>query len=378
MLMNENTSAPVQRLKRNPGLWGDVVIHPGHEQDVVVPVTESYSGREVEFPVHIKRGLAPGPTIFVTAAVHGDELNGTGAIRSLIVDEDVKLLAGTLILVPVINVLGFETHSRYLPDRRDLNRCFPGSSGGSQASRLARVVFDEIVGRCDYGIDLHTAAVRRTNFPNVRGDMNNPKVKEIANVFGCEIIVNDRGPEGAFRRAACDAGCGTIILEAGEVWKVEPMVVEYAIRGVKNVLCHFGMMAGEPVLPTFRSVVEKTTWVRANHAGFLQFHVSPGSIVHQGDPVATSTSLLGRDPVTIEAPCDGIVLGMTTLPVTAPGEPVCHIAQLPRGVDRVERIVEGMSKHNLHTRIHSDLTTNITVVDAGEVEAAPAGEKELG
>lgn len=361
--------------RRDAGVWDDIVIEPGQECDVHVKVSESYSGRDVSFPVHVKRGEHPGPTVFVTAAVHGDELNGTGAIRSLIVDSEISLKAGTLLLIPVVNVLGFETHSRYLPDRRDLNRCFPGSATGSQASRLARVVFDEIVGRCDFGIDLHTAAVRRTNFPNVRGDLSDPAVKELAEAFGCEILVNDAGPEGAFRRAACESGCATIILEAGEVWKVEPLVVEYARRGIKNVLRSFEMIDGKVRQPAFRSVVEKTTWVRSNNAGFLQFHISPGSTVNKGDALATSTTLLGREPVVIESPCDGIILGMSTLPVTAPGEPVCHIAQLPRGTARLDRILDSMADTALHNRVQGDLTTNLHIVDA---EESPTEEADSG
>lgn len=371
-----STSQSSHLPRRDPGDWGKIQVAPGQDCDVDVKVSESYSGRDVSFPVHVKRGLKPGPTVFVTAAVHGDELNGTGAIRSLIVDPEVELLAGTLLLVPVVNVLGFETHSRYLPDRRDLNRCFPGSASGSQASRLARVVFEEIVGRCDYGIDLHTAAVRRTNFPNVRGYLEDAKVRELAEAFGCEILVNDHGPEGAFRRAACDSGCATIILEAGEVWKVEPSVVEYARRGVKNVLRSFGMISGNVRQPAFRSVVEKMTWVRSNKAGFLQFHVSPGNTVQKDDALATCTTLLGREPVVIEAPCDGIVLGMTTLPVTAPGEPVCHIAQLPKGTARLDRILDEISDTTLHLRIQDALTTNIHVVEAVDPEETTSANPE--
>lgn len=358
---------PSEVPRKDPGTWNDVKIAPGQECDVDVKVSESYSGRDVSFPVHVKRGSAPGPTLFVTAAVHGDELNGTGAIRSLIGDPELELTSGTLILVPVVNVLGFETHSRYLPDRRDLNRCFPGSATGSQASRLARVVFEEIVGRCDYGIDLHTAAVRRTNFPNIRGDLSNSRVNELAVGFGCEILVNDAGPDGSFRRAACDSGCATITLEAGEVWKVEPSVVEFAQRGIKNVLRSFGMIPGEVRKPAFRSVVERMSWVRSNNAGFLQFHLAPGSTVQKGEPIATCTTLLGRDPMVIEAPCDGIILGMTTLPVTAPGEPVCSIAQLPKGTARLEKILDGIADTTLHARMVDDLTTNIHVVEAEDL-----------
>jgi predicted deacylase len=193
---------------------------------------------------------------------------------------------------------------------------------------LARVVFEEIVGRSDFGIDLHTAAIRRTNHPNVRGDLRHPQIKSLAESFGCEIIVDEPGPEGAFRRAATDAGCPTIILEAGEIWKMEPKVVQVATRGIKNVLRSMQMLEGSPSMPPIQHRVTKTQWIRANHAGFLEFHVVPGGVVRKDQPIATSTSLLGRKPVTIWAPNDGIVLGITTLPVTAPGEPVCHLAHL--------------------------------------------------
>jgi predicted deacylase len=325
--------------KKDPHVWGEVFVEPGQELDVEVPVSESYCGRQVSFPVHIKRGPTTGPTVFVTAAVHGDELNGTAAIRSLIGDPEIRLDCGTLILVPVVNVLGFETHSRYLPDRRDLNRCFPGTSNGSQASRLARVVFDEIVGRSDFGMDLHTAAIRRTNFPNVRGDFRNTQVRQLAEAFGCEILVDEIGPEGSFRRAATDAGCPTIILEAGEIWKMEHPIVEVTRQGVKNVLRSLSMLAGIRKRRGQFQMVQKTQWLRADHAGFVEFHCELGSYVRQGQTLATITTLLGRNPVTIVAPLDGIVLGLTTLPVTTPGEPICHLGQVQSEVSLLKTAV---------------------------------------
>ncbi|MCA9215804.1 MAG: succinylglutamate desuccinylase/aspartoacylase family protein, partial [Planctomycetales bacterium] len=148
--------------------WFGCDVKPGEAVNTELVISESYSSRDVAIPIHVRRGPNVGPTVFVTAALHGDELNGTGAIRSMLADQSWDLSAGTLLLVPVLNILGFERHSRYLPDRRDLNRCFPGNSTGTMASRLAKVIFDSIVRRCDFGIDLHTAAVRRTNFPNAR------------------------------------------------------------------------------------------------------------------------------------------------------------------------------------------------------------------
>ena len=215
--------------------WSGQQIAPGESRDVTLAVSESYSSMTVQIPIHIRRATEPGPTVFVTAALHGDELNGTGAIRHLIQTEDLALTRGALILVPVLNLLAFDRHSRYLPDRRDLNRSFPGSVGGSLARRMAHTIFEEIVSRSDYGIDLHTAAIRRTNFPNVRADLNVPEVNRIAAAFGTEVVIDSRGPSGALRREAVKAGCPTIIMEGGEVWKVEPGIVETAIRGVKNV-----------------------------------------------------------------------------------------------------------------------------------------------
>ena len=206
--------------------WNDQPLPAGQAVDVALAVSESYSGMTVEIPIHIRRAKVTGPVVFVTGALHGDEINGTGAIRQLVQDSSIQLTRGTLLLVPVLNILAFDRHSRYLPDRRDLNRTFPGSEDGSLAARMAHTIFDEIVMRCDYGIDLHSASVRRTNYPNVRGDLKNPEVKRIAEAFGCEIIMDGNGPKKSLRREACLAGCHTIIMEAGEVLKVEPGIVE--------------------------------------------------------------------------------------------------------------------------------------------------------
>ena len=185
---------------------------------------------DVRIPVHVRRAKAPGPTVFVSAALHGNEINGIGAIRQLIADNQFELTKGAILLIPVLNILGFERHSRYLPDRRDLNRAFPGSDHGSLASRMANRIFEELVARCDFGIDIHTASVRRTNYPNVRGDLRDDQVRRIAKAFGCEIVMNGVGPKGSLRREACKSGCPTIIMEGGEVSKVEPGVVESSVR----------------------------------------------------------------------------------------------------------------------------------------------------
>lgn len=343
--------------------WNGEVIAPGESRDVKLAIGESYSSMTVRIPIHIRRAKEEGPVVFVTAALHGDEINGTGAIRHLIQDDDFSLLRGSVILVPVLNLLAFDRHSRYLPDRRDLNRSFPGSANGSLAGRLACSIFNEIVSRCDYGIDLHTAAVRRTNYPNIRGDMADPEVSRLAKAFGSEIIINTKGPRGSFRREACIAGCPTIILEGGEVWKVEPGIVESATRGIKNVLRELKMLAGESESPDYQVVVEKSKWIRAEQGGFLQFHVKPGDIVKKDQPLATNSTLLGRERSMLYAPFNAVVIGMTTLPAISPGEPVCNLGRLPRGTKPTALRRLRSKEDGLEGQVVEELSSNILVVE---------------
>lgn len=355
--------------KTDIGDWGDTRVEPGQSAAVHILVSQSYAGTDIKIPVYVWRAKKPGPTVAVTAAVHGDEINGTGAIRHMIVEQPFKLTAGTLVFVPVVNILGFERHSRYLPDRRDLNRSFPGTKDGSLASRLARAVFDQVIKRCDYCIDLHTAAIRRTNFPNVRADMTNDRLADFSRAFGTELIISSQGPVGSLRRSANKYGCTTLILEAGEVWKIEPAVVEYAVRGISNCLMHLKMIKGKPKPPAYQIIASKTSWVRAVNGGLLSFHISPGDIIRKGEPIATNTSLLGIEHNTIESPLDGIVLGMTTMPSVAPGDPICHIARIDKKTLRsAEQARDAMSDESLHQRVQDDLATSLMVSDADEPE----------
>ncbi len=358
--------------RRTIGEWAGVTIAPGESRDLKLKISESFSGMTIKIPLHVRRGLDGGPVVFVTAALHGDEINGTGAVRALVQDASFQLKNGSVILVPVLNLPGFDRHSRYLPDRRDLNRCFPGSSSGSLASRLARSIFDEIVGRSDFGIDLHTAAVRRTNVPTVRADMSRPEVRRIAEAFGCELILNGKGPKKGLRPEACAAGCPTVVLEGGEVWKVEPTIVECAVQGIKNVLIELGMIEGTQVKPKHQITVKKTKWVRAERGGFLQFHVAPGELVQKGQPLASNTSLLGRGQNILTSPFDGVVLGMTTLPAVSPGEPVCHIGKLMKRTKRAFESELGDTADSLHQRVLEDLAANVTVVELSD-SADPSG-----
>lgn len=350
--------------------FGGASIAPGERRDVNVLVSQRSSGAPVFAPAHVWRAAAPGPTLLVTGTVHGDEINGAGIVRRLIDDEGLTLIAGTLVLVPVVNVLGFERNSRYMPDRRDLNRAFPGSPNGSLTARYAHAVFQEMILKCDCCIDLHSAASLRTNYPNVRVDLKNKKAAALALSFGCELVIDGKGPEGSFRRAACAAGVPTIILEAGEVSKIEPSVEETGARGVRNALIHLGMSEGEPVRPPYQAQIHKTVWVRASNGGVLRFHAGPGDVVDKEQPLATNTDLLGRPLNVIESPAAGVLLGMTTLPAVAPGDPVAHLAIPDDGVGSIRKaLLKARTKSGSahHEIVREHLSTNV-VVDEWEEE----------
>jgi len=345
--------------------WLGSSVEPGTSASLSIVISEGYSGADIKIPISVWRGAEDGPTVAITAAVHGDEINGTGTIRHINRKCSFNLRAGTLVLVPVINMPGFDRHSRYLPDRRDLNRSFPGTKDGSLASRLARAFFDQVTRHCDYGIDLHTAAVRRTNFPNIRADLSDERVAGLARAFGAEVVVDNKGPKGSLRSSACKIGCPTIILEAGEVWKVEPGVVEYAERGIRNCLRYLGMIEGMPIEPAYRIETKTTKWIRATQGGFLEFHVSPGDTVEKDQAIATNTDLMGEQQNVIYAPRGGIVLGMTTLPSVAPGDPICHLAFPKKGVLKTaERAINKMDDDSLHERVRDDLSRSMLLTES--------------
>lgn len=341
-------------------------VPAGASADLLLPVSEAYTGDPINMPVRVMHSEKAGPVVFVTAAIHGDEINGTGIIHDFLFGEPIVLTRGTLVLVPVVNVFGFESNERYLPDRRDLNRSFPGTRTGSLASRLAFTLMHEIAEKADYGIDLHSAATHRTNYPNVRADLSHPEIRGLAAAFGCALVLEGKGPVGSFRREATRMGCPTIILEAGEPLKIEPGVLQIGVQGIRNILIHLGMLDAEAVRPPFQAIIRKTTWLRATVGGILKFHVAPGDFVNEDQPVATNYSIFGKEQNTLVASANGIVLGMTTLPAVKPGEPVCHIAVTSaRALNRYRRLL-GAATGDVHQRVRRHLATNMDVVRPGD------------
>lgn len=351
-------------LTTSPFIIAGEPIKLGESKDVRLEISETYTGDKISVPLRVMRAEEAGPTIFITAAIHGDEVNGTGIIHDFLFGDTVDLKRGTLVLAPVVNVFGFEAHERYLPDRRDLNRSFPGSAKGSLASRIAYTLMTELVDKCDYGIDLHTAAFQRTNFPNIRADLTNPAARKLAEAFGCVMVVDGKGPLGSFRRESTRRGCPTIILEAGEPLKVEPSVLQIGTQGIRNVLSSLGMIDLPRLKPPFLAKVRKMQWVRATVGGILKFHVSPGDFVEAGQAIATNYSIMGVEQNVLQAPNHGIILGMATMPAVKPGEPICNIATLTASQLKRYRGKLEKAQADPHAQAQTDLATNIDVVEA--------------
>lgn len=299
----------------------------GERRDLAPLVSESYTGDRTTLPMAVVNGVDNGPTVFVTAAIHGDELNGIQICQQLLLALDPAALRGAVIVVPIVNVLGAQVRSRYLPDRRDLNRSFPGTSRGSMAARIARILTDEVVVGSTAGIDLHTAANRRANVPQLRIDTSDPQAMKLAELFGAPYVLDASLRPGSLREAAQQRGVPVLTYEAGEPLRFDDASIQIGVDGIRRVLHGLGMTddGPEPATVPPPLVMHESTWLRADRGGILELQVEPGDVVTEGQPVWTTTSPLGAERATMECPVDGVVIGGTTIPLVAPGDAVLHI-----------------------------------------------------
>ena len=315
-------------------------VQPGKVAQIHLKVSETVTHRPATIPVTVVHGTEPGPTLFLTGAVHGDEINGVAIVRRVLDIIDPEKLKGTLIGVPVVNRVGFQSYTRYLPDRRDLNRFFPGDANGSMASRIAHKLFDKVISKADAGIDLHTAAAGQANLCHVRGDTENEVIKDLMKAFGTPIMLEGGGPKGSLRRAATDAGVPTIIFEAGEPNRFQHHVVEIGATGVLRVMNHLGMIkTRQPKVP-ISILVKKSEWVRADHGGILDLEVSPGDLVRTGQRIAVIHDPFGQHVDELRAATSGVVLSTATDPLTNPGNAVAHIGHLHKTLKRAREYVK--------------------------------------
>jgi len=328
-------------MKRNSEIQiGDTLIKPGQRVDVSLPVADLYTSTSLNMPVQVICGRQAGPVLFVSAAVHGDELNGVEIIRRLLKRKVTKSIHGTLIAVPIVNVHGFLDQSRYLPDRRDLNRSFPGSPKGSIASRLAHQFISNIVSKADVGIDLHTGALNRSNLPQIRANIDDPATLEIARAFGAPVIIGSDIRPGSLRASAAETGKPVLVYEAGEALRFDETSIRAGLRGIFNVMRHIGMLpprkAGKDIAPV---IAHATRWVRAGTSGIVNGKVQLGSSATEGQRLATISDPLGRSESNVVAPFDGIVIGCSNLPLAHEGDALFHLGSF-KNIPKAEDVVE--------------------------------------
>jgi len=303
-------------------------IAPGETKKIDLTMPPLYTATSMSIPVYVKRGKRPGPIMFVSAAIHGDELNGIEIVARLIRSKAIQRLRGTLIAVPMVNVYGVLNQSRYLPDRRDLNRSFPGSKKGSLAGRLANLFFNEIVRKCDVGIDLHTGAIHRSNLPQIRADLDDSDVLNMAKAFGVPVLLNADLREGSLREAASATGVKILLYEAGQALRYDEFSIRAGLRGIINTMRHLGMLnksrtKGHSIA---QFIARQSGWVRATESGFVTHIAQLGDHVNKGDKLATIADPFGAYLASIESPAEGVVVGKQNIPLIQEGEAVYHIA----------------------------------------------------
>ena len=322
---------------------GDEKVMPGERKIVNLPVARLYTHTDLHMPVEVINGRHDGPRLFVSAAIHGDELNGVEIIRRLLRHSSLKRLRGSLIAVPVVNVHGMLHRSRYLPDRRDLNRSFPGSDRGSLAARIASFFLPEIVPNSTHGIDVHTGAIYRDNLPQVRANLNDTETRSLAEAFGTPVLINTDLRDGSLREAAAESGIPMLLYEAGEALRFDEVAIRVGLRGVLHVMRSLGMIPqvkrkGPRVQPV---IARSSTWVRASESGILWSGHKLGARVSRGDVIGRIAAPLMHSEHVVKAPVDGLLIGRTHLPLVFEGEALFHIARF-HGVDSVAEQVEAL------------------------------------
>lgn len=317
-------------------------VSPGETANIRYSVSQTYLGDPIRIPVTVINGEKSGPTIFLSAAVHGDELNGVEVVREVAQEWDHDGLEGTLVCLPVLNVPAFMAQERYLPIYdRDLNRSFPGAEESTNAKRIAAQIFENFIEPCDLGIDLHTSTRGRTNMLHVRADMDDREVSRLAKSFSSNVIISSTGPSGSLRREASDAGVPTITVEMGEAHRFQRTLIDRALEGVESVLAEYGLYPTDAVhWPGWRTIIggsKEKTWLRADAGGLVEMHYEQGSLVYEDDRICTITNPFKSESDTVRAPFTGVLVGVLENPLVYPGNPLCHLVRLD---DRTLRAVE--------------------------------------
>lgn len=303
-------------------------ILPGERKQLSVTTAKLYDFTDMKMPVVVVRGKQDGPTLFVSAAIHGDEINGVDIVRRLLKHRALKRIRGTLIAIPIVNVFGFNDKSRYLPDRRDLNRSFPGEEHGSLASQIAYIFRTEIVEKCTHGIDLHTGAIHRRNLPQIRADLTQPANLALAKAFAAPVILNASPRDGSLREMVSEERIPMLLYEAGTALRFDHRAALAGVEGILNVMRAIGMLPEEPMRRPLQQpfIARSSHWVRSPISGIFLTRKKLGERVSKGDKLGCITNPFGDYELDILSPYDGIIIGNSILPLANEGDGIYHIA----------------------------------------------------
>ncbi|WP_394692453.1 succinylglutamate desuccinylase/aspartoacylase family protein [Hyphobacterium sp.] len=338
-------------MSQQPLEFAGHTIAPGTRAKIELPVALLSDHTPVSMTVMIIHGKKPGPTVFVSGAIHGDEIIGVEIIRRLVRAKQLSTLAGALICVPIVNAFGFINHTRYLPDRRDLNRSFPGAAKGSLAARLAKLFMTEIVARCEVGIDLHSAAEHRVNLPQIRIDGGSKKAMELAKVFAPPVIMVSKLRDGSLRHAAREQGKDVLVYECGEALRFDETALRIGVTGILRVLREIGMIRQAKGIrsPLTPDISQSSEWVRAPMGGVLRAYKTIGAWVEEGEVIAALSDPLGDGEVEVQSSATGIIIGRTMLPIVNEGDALFHIAEIikPKTEDGHTELEQAFEGHPL-------------------------------
>jgi predicted deacylase len=334
------TPKGIEREKAKPITINGIAILRGSRVTIDVPLPKLYTHTRMTLPIQVVRGRRDGPRLFVSAAIHGDELNGVEIIRRLLKHKALNRMRGTLIAVPIVNVYGIIHHSRYMPDRRDLNRAFPGSERGSMASRVAHLFMQEIVGNATHGIDLHTGAIHRSNLPQIRANLDDEETARLAKVFDVPVLLNSNIRDGSLREVVAERNIPMLLYEAGEALRFDELSIRAGLRGIINVMRELGMLAKTRTRHIPEPYLARTSsWLRASKSGILRMISPLGAQVKAGELMSIISDPFGDTEYEVRAEHGGIVIGRTTIPLIHQGEALYHVARFDH-IDEVAQHVE--------------------------------------
>ncbi len=337
-----------------------VEIEKGSTTVVNIELPKLYQ-TPTNLPIRVIRGKRKGPTIFISAAIHGDELNGIEIIRRFRKLNILKRVKGTIILIPIVNIYGVMTLSRYMPDRRDLNRSFPGTKRGSLASRVAKIFYDEIVSKCDFGIDLHTASIHKSNLPQIRANIKDDFTFNLAKAFEAPVVLHSELRDGSLRQIAQESNIPILLYEAGEALRFDETSIRIGVKGIVNVLRELNMIPKTTVKRRRLPIITRTSqWIRATESGILRTIKALGDTVHEGEIIAFIDEPLDDEVFEIKSPFDGIIIGKSEIPLVQEGDAIFHIARF-KNLETAENKIEYFSEDAIEESEFVELNLEETI-----------------